>query len=126
VDRRDWTRAARRRGSCGTGRRRVALNRGAIYDVEFPFGRHPVVILTRDRAIPVLSQIIVALITSTVRDVPTEVAVGPAQGLTRACVVNCDNLFTIPKSALGRRRGELDAMQRRELRQALAVALELD
>jgi mRNA-degrading endonuclease toxin of MazEF toxin-antitoxin module len=47
-------------------------------------------------------------------------------GLSRECVANCDNLFTIPKSALGRRRGELDPESLEHLRAALRIALELD
>ena len=64
--------------------------------------------------------------TGTIRDLPTEVTVGPEQGLARECVVNCDNLFTIPKSALGARRGELDPQSLLRLRNALRIALDLD
>jgi mRNA interferase MazF len=84
------------------------------------------VVVTRDSAIPLLGQIVVALITSTVRDLPTEVPVGPEQGLTRECVVNCDNLFTIPKASLGRHRGELGPEQLQALREGLTIALALD
>lgn len=84
------------------------------------------VVVTRDSAIPLLGQIVVALITSTVRDLPTEVPVGPEQGLARECVINCDNLFTIPKASLGRRRGELGPEQLQALREALTIALALD
>ena len=50
----------------------------------------------------------------------------PDQGLARECVVNCDNLFTIPKSALGARPGELDPESLDRLRNALRIALDLD
>ena len=66
------------------------------------------VVLTRDRAIPILANVTVAPVTGTMRGLPTEVPLGREQGLSRECVVNCDNLFTIPKKAVGRRRGELD------------------
>jgi mRNA interferase MazF len=102
------------------------LNRGDIRDVELEHGRRPVVIVTRDGAIPVLSNITVAAITGTVRDLPTEVPVGPAQGLARDSVINCDNLFTIPKSALNARRGELDPESLDRLRTALRIALDID
>jgi mRNA interferase MazF len=84
------------------------------------------VIVTRDRAIPVLANVTVAAVTGTIRGLPTEVTLGVAHGLARDCVVNCDNLFTIPKSALGRRRGELDAAARERLRAALRIALEIE
>lgn len=82
--------------------------------------------LTRDGAIPFLANLTVAAVTGTIRDLPTEVPLGPAQGLERECVVNCDNLFTVPKSALGARRGELDPEALLRLRNALRIALDLD
>jgi len=94
--------------------------------VELPGGRRPVVIVTRDRAIPILANVIVAAVTGTVRDLPTEVPLGPEHGLARDCVVNCDNLFTIPESALAARRGELDAQALDRLASALRIALDLD
>ena len=82
-------------------------------------------IVTRDTAIPVLSQIVVALVTGTVRGLPTEVPLGPEHGLARESVVNCDNLFTLPKQALGRRRGTLGPAETVRLDEALRVALGL-
>ncbi len=83
-------------------------------------------IVTRDVAIPLLANVTVAAVTGTVRGLPTEVPLGRQHGLARECVVNCDNLFTIPKSALGRRRGELDPESLDRLRNALRVALDVD
>jgi len=74
----------------------------------------------------VLNAVTVAAVTATVRDLPTEVPVGPEHGLRRASVVNCDNVFTIPKSSLGRRRGELGPEELERLREALMIALGLD
>lgn len=82
--------------------------------------------MTRDRAIPLLANVTVAAVTGTVRGLPTEVSVGKAQGLAREAVVNCDNLFTIPKSAVGSRRGELDPESLDRLRTALLIALDLE
>jgi mRNA interferase MazF len=83
-------------------------------------------VLTRDRAISVLANVTVAAITGTIRGLPTEVPLGPSQGLVRECVVNCDNLFTIPKEVMGRRRGELDPASLEQLRAALMIALDLE
>jgi len=102
------------------------LNRGEIYDVESPEGRRPAVILTRDRAVPLLANVVLAGVTGTVRGLLTEVPLGKEHGLVRDCVVNCDHLFTLPKSALGSRRGELDPEASARLREALVVALGLD
>ena len=68
----------------------------------------------------------VAAVTGTIRSLPTEVPLGRAHGLARECVVNCDNLFTIPKSSLATRRGELDPEALQRLGAALEVALDLD
>jgi mRNA interferase MazF len=84
------------------------------------------VVLTRDRAIPLLANVTVAAVTSTIRSLPTEVPVGREHGLARESVVNCDNLFTVPKQALGRRRGALDPELLHRLRAGLMIALDLD
>jgi mRNA interferase MazF len=102
------------------------LNRGDVYDTTLPGGRHPAVIVTRDRAIPHLRNVSVVAVTSKIRGLPTEVSLGTHQGLARDCVANCDNLFTIPKRALDRRRGTLGPEELHHLNAALRVALELD
>jgi mRNA interferase MazF len=84
------------------------------------------VILTRDRAIPVLANVTVATVTGTIRGLPTEVPLGPEHGLAHECVLNCDNLFTIPKTALASRRGALDPEAATSLRKALRLALDID
>ena len=84
------------------------------------------VVLTRDRAIPLLSKVVVAAVTGTVRGLPTEVPVGPEHGLIRESVVNCDNLFTVPKRELGTRRGELDVRALEQLRKAIRLALDVN
>lgn len=89
-------------------------------------GRRPAVIVTRDRAIPVLANVTVAGVTGSIRGLPTEVPLGVEHGLRRESVVNCDNLITLPKAALGVRRGEVGPDGLRDLRRALRIALELD
>ena len=86
----------------------------------------PAVIITRDVAIPVLANVTVAAVTSTIRGLPTEVPLGREHGLSEDCVVNCDNLFTVSKRALGARRGELDPAALERLRGALRIALDVD
>lgn len=82
--------------------------------------------ITRDRAIPFLRNVCVAQVTSTIRGLPTEVPLGKEHGVARECVVNCDNLFTIPKRALGARRGSLGPEDMERLRSALRIALDVD
>jgi mRNA interferase MazF len=102
------------------------VNRGDVYDIEFPGGGHPGVIVTRDRAIPLLRNVCVVQITGTVRDLPTEVPLGPLHGLKRPSVANCDNLLTVPKAAVGRRRGTLGPEELSRLNAALRIALDLN
>jgi len=85
-----------------------------------------VVVLTRDRAIPILANVTVAAVTGTIRGLPTEVPLGREHGLARDCVANCDNLFAIPKQGVGGRRGELDPESIARLRAALLIALDLE
>jgi mRNA interferase MazF len=59
-----------------------------------------VVILTRDRAIPVLERVLVAPVTTTVRGIPTEVALGRRDGLPTACVASLDDLVPMAKDYL--------------------------
>lgn len=102
------------------------MNRGDIYEADLPGGRRPVVILTRDWAIPLLANVTLATITSRNRGLATEVPVGREHGLDHDSVVNCDNLFTAPKRLLDRRRGELDPESLHQLRTALTLALDLE
>jgi len=103
------------------------IHRGDVFDAELPIaGRHPVVIVTREVAIPVLSALTVALVTSTVRGHRAEVSLGREEGLEHECVANCDQLFTIPKGRLSRRRGRLGPPATARLDQALRIALGLD
>lgn len=103
------------------------MNRGDVWDADVPGGyRRPVVVLTRNEALPVLSRVTVAPITRTVRAIPSEVPVGQTEGLDGECVVSCDNIATVPQSALTRRRGELGPDLVRRLDAAIMVALGID
>lgn len=82
--------------------------------------------MTRNSAIPLLSGVTVALITSRVRGLPTEVGLDREHGLDRECVANCDNLATIAKSELISFRGSLGPADLRRLDDALRIALGLD
>jgi mRNA interferase MazF len=105
----------------------TAINRGDVFDAEVPgLGRRPAVVVTRQVAIPFLANVIVATVTARIRNLPTEIPLDRAQGLDHESVANCDNLYTVPKSALGHLRGRLDPEQLARLDAALRVALGLD
>jgi mRNA interferase MazF len=86
----------------------------------------PVVVLTRELVRPHMARVTVAPITSTVRGLSTEIPVGPANGLDHACVVSCDNIVTVPKSALGAQIGYLLPAQETALTAAIHAAFDLD
>ena len=82
--------------------------------------------LTRSSAIEYLSRVTVAPITSTIRGVPSEVRLGPEDGMKQPCAVNLHNVMTVSQSNLGRFVAELDARRMREVCAALAFALGCD
>ncbi len=74
------------------------MNRGEVrwYNFRPPDKRRPVLILTRDSALEVLTGITIAPITSTIRNIPTEVVLTPAEdGILTESAVNLDNLQTM-------------------------------
>lgn len=83
--------------------------------------RRPVLIVTRDQAIGVLTTLVIAPITSTLRNIPTCVPVGPAEGISHDSVATFDSLAVVPKSVLTRRLGSLANSRRSEICQALAA-----
>jgi len=81
--------------------------------------RRPVLVVSRDEAIPVLNNIVVAPVTSTIRDIPTCIPVGAEQGIDHNSVATFDSLAAVPKSVLTRRLGELGVGGRRRICEAL-------
>jgi mRNA interferase MazF len=86
----------------------------------------PVVVLTRELVRPHLDRVTVAPITTTIRGLSTEVPLGPANGLDHPCVISCDNIVTVPKSALGRQIGYVLPAQEAALTAAIHAAFDLD
>lgn len=105
------------------------MNQGDVYWHTFrpPDKRRPVLILTSNSAIPYLSAITIAPVTSTVRGVPSEVVLTPEEdGMLVECVVNLYNIQTIPKSSLGPYLTHLSRNRMREVRKAIEFALGFD
>ena len=88
-----------------------------------PIGRRPVLLLSRTPAFQYLSNVIVAEITTTVRDIPQEVPLGHSEGLRQPSVANFDNVHVVPKSCLGDLVGVLSPAREREVKRALGYAL---
>jgi mRNA interferase MazF len=85
----------------------------------------PVLILTREPVRPYLRSITIAPITSTIRGLSTEVPVGAGNGLDHESVVSCDNITTVPRTALGKLVGYFYDEQEPALAQAIATAYDL-
>lgn len=92
---------------------------GEIWWAEAEDKRRPVLVVTRSDAVPVLTWIIVAPVTRTIRQIPTEVRLGPGHGLPDECVASFDNLQPIRRSLLTQRVGELQLGERDEICRAL-------
>ena len=102
------------------------MRRGEIYwaNLPAPMGRRPVLIVTRSRALEFLHRITVAPITTTIRDVRSEVRLSRRHGLPHASVAGCDSLTTIDRNALDERpMGRLRRPDLRTLDGALRFAL---
>jgi mRNA interferase MazF len=95
---------------------------GEIWLMETPNGkRRPALVVSRNAAIPVLNNVVVAPVTSTIRPIPTNIRLGPAEGIDHESVATFDNLAAVPKSVLTVRLGALGPQRRRELCTALRV-----
>jgi mRNA interferase MazF len=93
---------------------------GEIEDV----GRRPFLVMTRSAAIPVLHAVLAAPVTRTVRDLPTELLLGPEDGMPTECAASFDNLRVVPKAYLVERLCGLDARRMVEACAALRAAVD--
>ena len=80
---------------------------GEIWWAEAEEKRRPVLVVTRSEAVEVLTGIVVAPVTRSVRDIPTEVRLGQEEGLPDDCVASFDNLQRVRRSALTAKAGDI-------------------
>jgi mRNA interferase MazF len=101
------------------------VRRGDIcwYSFKAPDKRRPVLVLTRDSAIGVLTSVTVAPITTTIRGIPTELLLTSEDGVPLASAANFDNIQTVPKANVGTRIAHLSVRRMREAGAAIAFAL---
>ena len=101
------------------------MRRGEVrwYKFSPPDKRRPVLLLTRDAILEYLSEVTVAPITGTIRDIPSEVRLDKEDGMLQDCAVNCDHLQTVSKGRLGALVTTLSAAKMREVSGAVAFAL---
>lgn len=104
------------------------MKRGEVWWAEMPkpLGRRPVVLLSRNEAYGVRSAVTVAEVTTTVRNIPVEVALGKEDGLPKPCVVNLDTIITIDKELLKKRLSVLRLEKLEAINNSIKFALDLD
>lgn len=103
------------------------MRRGEVWWAQLvgPAARRPVILLTRNAAYPARTSVTVAPLTTTIRDIPVEVRLGPQHGIPRECVANLDEVQTIPKKRLIRQLTTLPPDALAQIDQALKFALGL-
>jgi len=84
-----------------------------------------VVILTRESALEYLNEVTIVPITSTIRDIPSEVLFSRSDGLPHDCAANLDHIQTVNKRRIGASIAVLSPQRMKELREALLFALGL-
>jgi mRNA interferase MazF len=104
------------------------MRRGDVrwYVFGAPGKRRPVLLLTRNSAIGFLTAVTVAPITTTVRDIPSEVFLTREDGMLAECAANMDNIQTVPKHAVGQLVTHLSPERMEEANRAISFALGLD
>jgi mRNA interferase MazF len=104
------------------------MRRGEIWWAELdpPAGRRLVVLLSRDDAYSVRSLVVIAPVTTRIRKIPSEVALGSKEGLAQDCVANLDTIFTIPRDYLRSRISLLSNQKLKEIEEAIHFALGME
>jgi mRNA interferase MazF len=102
--------------------------RGEVWWCEVPeIGRRPVVVLSRDAAIPRLRRALIAPCTTTIRDLPSEVLLDPGDDpVPRRSAVNLDSIESVSVAVLVQRIGALSDARMRDICDALGVAVDCE
>jgi mRNA interferase MazF len=100
------------------------MQRGEIWFAATPGGDRPVLVLTRDPVAERIGSVVVAALTRTKRDLVSELELTAARdGVPSDCVVNFDNVHTIPRSVLRRRVATLSQPRMAQACRALRDAV---
>ncbi len=104
------------------GLNREVPRQGDLWWAEAEEKRRPVLIVSRPQASGRLDRLVAAPVYSTVRGIPTEIALGESEGLSRECAASFDNLTPYPVDMLTTRVGRLAFAQHRICRALEALA----
>ena len=95
------------------------------YKFQAPDKKRPVLILTRDSILDYLGEMTVAPVTSTIRDIPSEVFLSQEDGVKKDCVVNLDHIQTVSKKKISARLTSLYRNKMKSVGQAIRFALDI-
>jgi len=103
------------------------MKRGEIrwYKFKAPDKKRPVCILTRDSILEYLGEVTVAPVTSTVRDIPSEVFLSNQDGMIKDCTINFDHIQTVSKTKIGSLITTLSKDKMEQVSEAVKFALNL-
>ena len=103
------------------------MKHGEIHWYNFlaPDKKRPVLILTRDSVLEYLGEVTIAPITTTVRDIPSEVFLSTVDGMPKDCAVNCDHLQTVSRGKIGMLITSLPRTKMLEVGRAIRFALDI-
>jgi mRNA interferase MazF len=105
---------------------RIVRGEVRLFRFALPDKERPVVVLTRDSAIPYLTSVTVAPITSRIRALPSQVVLNEEDGMKLPCAVNLHNAATVPKDRMGKRVAQLHSSRMKEICAALRFSLGCD
>ncbi|MGM0788333.1 MAG: type II toxin-antitoxin system PemK/MazF family toxin [Thermodesulfobacteriota bacterium] len=95
------------------------------YKFVKPDKKRPVLILTRNSVLEYLGEVTIAPVTSTVRDIPSEVFLSKADGMPGDCAVNCDHLQTVSKGKIGSLITSMPSSKMADIGHAIRFALDI-
>jgi mRNA interferase MazF len=95
------------------------------YKFISPDKKRPVLILTRDSVIEYLGEVTIAPITTTIRNIPSEVFLSKSEGIPQECAVNADHLQTVSKGKIGALITSLTPAKMADVGRAIRFALDI-
>ncbi|MDI6791392.1 MAG: type II toxin-antitoxin system PemK/MazF family toxin [bacterium] len=103
------------------------MKKGEIrwYKFKSPDKKRPVLILTRNSILEYLGEVTIASVTSTVRDIPSEVFLSKHDGMKNDCAINFDHIQTVSKGKIGSLITTLSPEKLKHVRKAILFALDL-
>ncbi len=103
------------------------MKRGEIrwYKFARPDKKRPVLILTRNSVLEYLGEVTIAPVTTTIRDIPSEVFLSSTDGMPRDCAINCDHIQTVSKAKVGKLISSVSSKKMAQVGEAIGFALDI-